>query len=669
MADLEKDIYSLIFTDDPMGGGFWFGMFVCIFQGSIVWLVFYDLIDWGSDTNPMRIPPGNDLAVSIAQALLMILMSQDSMDLMEGLEFLTDGYHPEVLELAPHATFAKWLLAGVSHLIVGALIAIVIFVLLMQETTVFGLGVDFVAMNKFFAVIDNNAFKIGSRGVFSPQVREACKNAGKVKIRKNPQYTWTRRFRDGLLVVGVMTGYGVFKARQLNGDYICDSMYVEVGDVYNPGIGEVSGMFDTLSGLTETHDGRAIYVERETGQFRLAYCEAKKRWTMTPYLNEVFEPCGSDEVEVLAQSGTDEGYDILATQNSWTVLSVRHATGFNPFQQFSMTCNECSKECKPENGRCDARENCVCNDGHYGLNCEFKDPCSMVMPNIQGRGFPPFIEGGVEHDVPYRFAMLTFEDGGNATAHLKGSLQVKHRPVWFNQTKNAAYMILFSGRRWLLYGYPLYVATKQDYVETITRSNFSMVDTKYSPIYASSPVDIGTPANGPTPDSVDWFYATRKFDGEPFVQGDDDDTPVSYRTTWWVEDNQPVSTKLQCAYCDDELNPCKNYGICGDDRQCTCFKEVGSLCEYEIKCTDISNTDPSQSFGCPYNATCGRDGKCLCPPGYSGNRCQVNATCTAGVSLFNDTPVEDCMNGGTCDATTGMCACEDPFNGPLCQLS
>ena len=147
---------------------------------------------------------------------------------------LTDSlcrYHPEVMEIAPHATFFKYLFAGTCHVIVGALLAIVIFVLLMQETPVFGLGVDSVAMNKFFAVIDNNAFKIGARGVCSPQIKQAIKEVNKVKVRRYSEYTWSRRFRDCLLAAVVMTAYAVFTAKQLNGDYICDSIYVEVSDL------------------------------------------------------------------------------------------------------------------------------------------------------------------------------------------------------------------------------------------------------------------------------------------------------------------------------------------------------------------------------------------------------------------------------------------------------
>lgn len=59
---------------------------------------------------------------------------------------------------------------------------------------------------------------------------------------------------------------------------------------------------------------------------------------------------------------------------------------------------------------------------------------------------------------------------------------------------------------------------------------------------------------------------------------------------------------------------------------CSCVKEVGALCEYEVKCTDlVDEDDPDQIFvGCPFNATCvANTGKCSgCPDGYSGNICQ-----------------------------------------------
>lgn len=624
MVPLNHDIYSLMFTGNLRARGFWFGLFVALFQGTIVWLVLYDLIDWSSDsTNPLQIPAGNEIAVTIARAFLMILMSQDSTDLMEGLEFLIDGYHPEVLNLCPHASVWKWALAGVAHLMVGALLVVVIFVLLMQETTVFGLGVDFVAMNKFFALIDNKAFAIARRGVFSIPLQDEIKQVDKVKIRTNTKYTNMRGVRDMTLMALVMMGYGIITYQQQHGYFVCDSLFVQFGDVFNPGIVEISGMFDRL-GLDDYHDRRAVYQERSTGEFVLAYCASLKRWTMTPYF-DVLEPCGSDAVRVLARSGIDEGFDILATADTWMVDAVRHGSGFNPFTHFSMKCNECDNECNANGGTCNESNDCVCYAGYFGVNCELEAPCPEMTISLATEPFPPFLS---DYPVPKNFTMLTFADGYR-TEDEEGTFQNEYRPVFYGEGPNANWVLTFLGRRWIIYGLPPTTrSSKESVVAAFSSSNYSAIDSIFAPIFVSSPMDVGSPSDGATPADLEWFYATRKFQGDVIDSVTrttlDDDTPPAYATTWWVEENQPLSTRLVCAFCDKDTNPCKNFGTCDEvTRTCSCVKEVGALCEYEQKCTDRDNeNDPNSIIGCPFNATCGVSGRCDCPGGYQGNTCQ-----------------------------------------------
>jgi len=76
-------------------------------------------------------------------------------------------------------------------------------------------------------------------------------------------------------------------------------------------------------------------------------------------------------------------------------------------------------------------------------------------------------------------------------------------------------------------------------------------------------------------------------------------------------------------------------------------------CDWE----DEEPTDTSCDSVICYNGGVCQNGTCNCPPGYSGDECEVdnNGDC-AGVA---------CYNGGTC--VNGTCDCPPNYTGPNCQ--
>ena len=76
--------------------------------------------------------------------------------------------------------------------------------------------------------------------------------------------------------------------------------------------------------------------------------------------------------------------------------------------------------------------------------------------------------------------------------------------------------------------------------------------------------------------------------------------------------------------------------------------------------------DPCASQPCLNQGTCMRENggfRCVCPPGYSGSRCEIRDACQSN----------PCMNGGTCRPINGnggyQCTCPTGFSGPRCETS
>ena len=77
----------------------------------------------------------------------------------------------------------------------------------------------------------------------------------------------------------------------------------------------------------------------------------------------------------------------------------------------------------------------------------------------------------------------------------------------------------------------------------------------------------------------------------------------------------------------------------------------------------IQGSDPCASQPCMNQGTCMRDNggfRCVCPPGYTGQRCEIRDACQSN----------PCMNGGTCQTVNGngyQCICPSGYTGPRCE--
>ncbi|CAB9523270.1 expressed unknown protein [Seminavis robusta] len=682
----EDDMYSLIFTSAVTRPGFWFALAIFTFQTVIMVLVLKDTLDFQSDTNKFKMPPGNHLEVILAQGLLMVILPQVADDFMDAIEFMIDGYDEGVIdrEGCKHATKWKWLLAGSLHFGVGALMVVDVFALIMQQTSVIALGGVYAAFG-FFSEIDNVAFQISKKGLCSVPLQQDIKDSLKVKTSKTTTYTWHRRFRDTLLAGALVVGWGVLTYQMIKGEFLCHNLLVQFGDVYNAHVAEYYGMFDMLDDLSK-HDHRAVYQERSTGNMRLAYCLKQKRWTLAGQKADGdFDPCDETLIVAASQEENNPGFDILTT-TSWSVVPAALVGEMRPFTDFTIKCNECS-ELTCGSGTCDGVR-CVCQDGHFGINCEFAHPCDHLTLNRNTQAFPVAKLGLVS--FPTEFDLLRLSDGSKSSTSGDSSnvLQIEYRPVYFGKSeRNRTFVMFFAGRRFVLVDKmdDQVFANKQEAVDYISSDTFNILHSGYSPHYVSGAMDVDEPNEKAIPDRIGWYR----------VRAIDQMSGEGNKGWWSVAMDEPVETKLHCAHCNEVSNPCENFGYCNFTNNstgtpfgsCVCYQGTqGSLCEYDEKCNDPVEDDQTHdddddgipyTLGCFYSTHCQLDGTCAnCPVGLWGSRCAVPIPChlAAKNAKFDDTYKGDssafngCFRGGTCDHKTGSCTCLEPYRGPLCQF-
>ncbi|RNA00791.1 endothelin-converting enzyme 1 isoform X2, partial [Brachionus plicatilis] len=111
-------------------------------------------------------------------------------------------------------------------------------------------------------------------------------------------------------------------------------------------------------------------------------------------------------------------------------------------------------------------------------------------------------------------------------------------------------------------------------------------------------------------------------------------------------------------------NPCKNSGSCvisGYYFNCICPPQfTGTNCDINVKPPNPCDPSPCLNGGqCMVNYNGGTS--CICLPGYSGSRCEIQSPCTSN----------PCKNGGNCISTGFGYRCECPAgtNGLNCELT
>ncbi|CAB9508221.1 expressed unknown protein [Seminavis robusta] len=580
-----ESTYSLLYLSGFNSRGFWYAFLVYATQITVISLTLIDVVDWTSPTNKLNLPPNVNMSVTIAQGIALFQAVAFQFDLLEVVSKLKDGFHPEVQETYPGATYLSWLLSCTAQLIAGLLLLVCIFILIMPVDNVLDIMLNFAALD-FMADIDDVAFYIAKAGFVGRELQRAANKAAEFKVRKRTiaAQGWLQRFWKPLLfhmlIGALLAGWVTIIGFRFSGKYVCNTIMVNMGDDFVPSMGPFNGMYD-LQLVGGGLERRAQYVERRAVEIDsprrgiFGYCDDIKAWTFrVGYKDD--DDSSDDACQWVARSAETDTFDFLNTAASqWFVRdSTQREVVLEPFSLFCFDCQEEDVENSDDCGRKGTCSNavCQCEDGWYGLRCEFVSPCSWITIDARTEDFAS------TRDWSDEFQSIELGSGALVEAY--------YRPVYVYEYDTGDYdVVMFTGGRWALtsseflpHGGRIPDKLLGDGQESVGSDignffkhhfhGYKGYSANYSVAFLSDYVELGTHLDSSAPIGFTWYFAEEAKEASNRNQGT----------------SKEVDTVFLCQVCNDnsssiESNPCLYDGICVDGK-CECsLDSTGSLCE------------------------------------------------------------------------------------------
>ncbi|CAB9529198.1 unknown protein [Seminavis robusta] len=569
--------YSLIYLCSVDSVAFWYAIFVYVIQITTILLTLIDIVDWSG--NGLDMPPNVDLIVTIAQGVALFQAVAFQSDLLEVVGKFKGGFHPEVLERHPGATYSTWLLSCIAQLMAGLLLLLTIYILTMQVDSVLGIMLNFAALH-FMADIDNVAFDLAKAGFMGNRLQSAANNVVNFQVRKpsGEQGFLQRSWKAGvfLSILAVMVaGWITIVVFRTSGKYMCNTIIVNMGDEFVPSLGTFNGLYDldfsTGSGL----EWRAEYAERRSaeidtpGRGVFGYCNDIKAWTFRVQPKDNLE--GSDPCDWIARSSETDTYDITETGRiQWFVRDETNREVV--LEPLSVFCFDCANEDAEGTDDCGGKGSCSnavcdCEDGWYGLRCEFVSPCPWITIDARKEKFASTRDWASN----YQFIEL-----GDSTL-----VEAYHRPVYIHEYESGEYdVVMFTGGRWALTSSVFLSHTGRIPSDGLSEGQddvgddignffkysfhgFKGFSTNFSVAFLSDYMEIGTERDSSSPVGLSWYDIAKEATAEDENQGT----------------GSLVDAEFLCHVCDSDSNPCLYDGKCNNGT-CECnLDSFGSLCE------------------------------------------------------------------------------------------
>ncbi|CAB9509428.1 Inherit from bactNOG: outer membrane autotransporter barrel [Seminavis robusta] len=611
MDQLPQDSFSLLMTSPLCSISFAAAFMVYAVQVCTFFLMLSNLLEKSSDPgNPLGVPANVTPAVRVTQVILLTItaLSQDA--IRTGIALFFKGYtNPLEAAFSPYLSCFKFVLVNLLRIAEGGCGLVVTFLLVFDSESVIDLLLNFTAV-EFISQLDEIFFGLAAQGFLGRHIKE---QAGTVKDTKYAAHTVMRdphnpsagKERRGvrlhliLLVtwLALMAAWVFLMVNQTNGKYQCQSLTIQFEDDFVSSLGAFSGIYDIDSSKSiPFQSDRVRYIDRMSGKAVFAYCVNLQAWTFSFAEDGDFpDPC----TDWVAHADVSKTFDILETQShDWTVRNPENQE--ITIGHFYMKCVDCdqsdewSGECNGH-GTC-SNAICQCDEGRYGMRCEFLAPCTRLEMDVRFDGFVDEREWSRNYE-------LFVVDGEEIYAY--------SRPVYVNEPKPGQFdVVAFTGRRWMATHTDALLSANvtavEDPMERKRRlgkyfsDHFHAYWSDFAATFITAPMDIGTEYDSATPVELEWHVAKAK------------DLAHPHEVQFVDRSVAPLDGVFLCSVCHNETNPCLNDGTCVDG-QCECLiGSRGSVCQ--IPPTGNGRCDPQ--FDIPrYN--------------YDGGDC-CESTCTSG---------------------------------------
>ena len=369
------------------------------------------------------------------------------------------------------------------------------------------------------------------------------------------------------------TGYAG-KLCQLKLNY-CSSIRIQ-------GLEGFSGLYDIQSTML-SGEQRPVYTSRSTSLSSLSlnraqfqYCHDKQQWGFTGYDLRASHDFSTNIMPAMAIDKdpcnttiyvASDVYDISTILSSdWTVSAAYDGPDIDGFDISCTSCAQVSdisigrdKGVCSNAGMCIGSDSsCTCDNSRYGLECEYERPC-VYLESASLNGFA--------NGWPSKWSILTTQqhhsddgiDDNNDIVIDNSSVlaMVYDRPVYISEEESKIYVILFTGKRWVmthtewLYDMNMQIGTNM----TLVSMRLSLVE------YLM--------------ESFNSYVSDYKYD----MYAEDENKIAPTDLKWKIE-GMDVKGTLICAACDD-TNKCQNDGSCDQSsRKCICPDGFsGSMCQ------------------------------------------------------------------------------------------